>query len=61
MHKFLIALCAVIALGGCTILGPTAGDLKSDGANTDNILTYGMGYAQNRYSPLAQINKTNVK
>ncbi len=61
MHKFLIALCAVIALGGCTILGPTTGDLQRDGANTDNILTYGMGYAQNRYSPLAQINKTNVK
>ena len=33
----------------------------NDGKNTDNVLTYGMGYAQNRYSPLAQINKTNVK
>jgi alcohol dehydrogenase (cytochrome c) len=39
----------------------TDADLKSDGRNSDNVLTYGMGYAQNRYSPLAQINKSNVK
>ncbi len=36
-------------------------DLKNDGKNTDNVLTYGMGYHQNRYSPLRQINKRNVK
>src|SRR5262245_24522391 len=36
-------------------------DLKNDGKNSDNILTYGMGYAQNRYSTLTQIDKTNVK
>ena len=26
-------------------------DLKNDGKNTDNVLTYGMGYHLNRYSP----------
>src|SRR5713101_6600082 len=39
----------------------TLDDLKNDGRNPDNILTYGMGYAQQRYSPLNQINKANVK
>jgi len=39
----------------------TAADLNADGKNTDNVLTYGMGYHQNRYSPLKQINKQTVK
>jgi alcohol dehydrogenase (cytochrome c) len=43
------------------VYGQTLDDLKNDGKNTDNVLTYGMGYHQNRYSSLKQINKTNVK
>src|SRR5215468_3888889 len=39
----------------------TLDELKNDGKNTDNILTYGMGYSQHRFSPLKQIDKTNVK
>src|SRR5260370_1294484 len=41
----------------------TLDDLKKDGngGSTDNILTYGMGYHQQRYSPLKQINKQTVK
>jgi alcohol dehydrogenase (cytochrome c) len=39
----------------------TADDLKKDGANTDNVLTYGMGYGQQRFSKLSKINKSNVK
>jgi alcohol dehydrogenase (cytochrome c) len=39
----------------------TLDDLRNDGKNTDDILTYGMGYGQNRYSPLRQIDKSNVK
>lgn len=39
----------------------TSEDLKRDGANPDNILTYGMGYGQQRYSKLDKINKKNVK
>ncbi len=35
--------------------------LKNDGKNPDNILTYGMGYSLNRYSPLRQIDKVTVK
>lgn len=42
----------------------TDAELRADGTkagNTENVLTYGMGYHQNRYSPLNQINKSNVK
>ncbi len=44
-----------------TGVGPTDAELVGDAASTDNVLTYGMGYNQNRYSPLRQINKGNVK
>ena len=43
------------------LLFPILEDLKNDGRNTDNVLTYGMGYNANRYSTLKQINKRNVK
>jgi alcohol dehydrogenase (cytochrome c) len=36
-------------------------ELRNDGRNTDNVLTYGMGYSQNRYSRLDQITKRNVR
>jgi alcohol dehydrogenase (cytochrome c) len=39
----------------------TLDDLKNDGKNSDNTLTYGMGYQRHRYSPLNQINKSNLK
>jgi alcohol dehydrogenase (cytochrome c) len=39
----------------------TLNDLKNDGKNTDNVLTYGMGYHLQRFSPLKQIDKTNIK
>ena len=39
----------------------TMDDLKNDGKNTDNVLTFGMGYHQQRYSTLNQINKRNVR
>src|SRR5438876_5172400 len=32
-----------------------------NGGSADNVLTYGMGYHQQRYSPLKQINKSTVK
>ncbi|MEQ1772500.1 MAG: PQQ-dependent dehydrogenase, methanol/ethanol family [Burkholderiales bacterium] len=39
----------------------TAEDLLSDGKNTENVTTYGMGYDQKRYSPLRQINTSTIK
>jgi alcohol dehydrogenase (cytochrome c) len=39
----------------------TADELKKDAETPGDVLTYGMGYAQHRYSPLTQINRGNVK
>ena len=44
-----------------TGVGPTQAELVNAGKNTEDVLTYGMAYNQNRYSPLSQINKSNVK
>ena len=52
---------AAIFCGMTAASAQTLDELKNDGRNTDNVLTYGMGYHQNRYSPLAQINKGNVR
>ena len=35
-------------------------DLKNDHRTTGDVLTYGMGYANQRYSPLKAIDKANV-
>src|SRR5205823_1417514 len=62
MNTFASAACALLLLGS-GISAQTLDDLKKDGngGSTDNILTYGMGYHQQRYSPLKQINKQAVK
>ena len=39
----------------------TADDLKNAASNTQNVLTYGMSYSQQRFSPLTQINRDTVK
>jgi len=44
-----------------TAAGQSLDDLKNDGKNTENVLTYGMGYYQQRYSVLDQINKRTVR
>jgi alcohol dehydrogenase (cytochrome c) len=42
-------------------LAQTADDLKNDEKTPDNVLVYGMGYSGQRFSPLTQINKDNVR
>jgi len=59
--KFLASLAAIAALACAGASAQTLDDLKNDGKNTDNILTYGMGYHQQRYSRLNEINKQTVK
>src|SRR6266850_808051 len=39
----------------------TAEELLNDGKNTENVTTFGMGYDLKMYSPLKQINKSNIK
>jgi len=72
MKKLLIA---VALLAGCATTsteqasdqtpragpGPTQEELRSDGKNTENVTTFGMGYDLKMWSPLRQINKSNVK
>ena len=54
--------CAML-LGFWTALGltQTAEELVNDGKNTENVITQSMGYDRKNYSPLQQINKSNVK
>src|SRR5580658_7728876 len=42
-------------------LTQTTEDLVNDGKNTENVTTQSMGYDRKSYSPLRQIDKTNVK
>ena len=56
--RMVAVLAAAVAL---PVYAQTLEELKNDGKNTDNVLIYGMGYHQNRYSSLKQINKSNVK
>src|SRR6516225_1826345 len=57
-----IWLCTTL-LGSWAMLGlaQTTQELINDAKNTDNVTTESMGYDRKSYSPLAQINKSNVK
>ena len=39
----------------------TAEELRNPGKNTDNVITQGLGYDLKNYSPLDQINRSNVR
>jgi alcohol dehydrogenase (cytochrome c) len=60
MKKFW--LCAVL-LGFWPSLGlaQTTEELVNDGKNTENVITQSMGFDRKSYSPLKEINKSNVK
>jgi len=59
--KRLLTVAAVLGLLSGPAFAQNANDLKGDAQSTDSVLTYGMGYGQQRYSPLKQINKDTVK
>ncbi|HEV8416173.1 MAG TPA: PQQ-dependent dehydrogenase, methanol/ethanol family [Bryobacteraceae bacterium] len=57
-----IRLCAtLLGLGSVPGWTQTTQDLVNDGKNTENVTTHSMGYDRKSYSPLKQINKSNVK
>jgi alcohol dehydrogenase (cytochrome c) len=57
-----IWLCAtLLGLGAAPGFAQTTQDLVNDGKNTENVITQSMGYDRKSYSPLKQINKSNVK
>src|SRR5580692_1317249 len=58
--KKVLACAALVALWAAPGFGQTTEELNSDGKNTDNVLTQSMGYSRKSYSPLHQINKSNV-
>ena len=61
--RHLLVGAALLAACSFTVQAQTQQDLNRDGAggSTDNVLTYGMGYHQQRHSPLKQVNKETVK
>jgi len=52
---------ALLAFWPALGFAQTAEELINDGKNTDNVTTQSMGYDRKSYSPLKQINKSNVK
>ena len=59
MKRIFIALAFAVAPAALT--AQTAQDLIKDQDTPGDVLTYGMGYGQQRYSKLTQIGKTSVK
>lgn len=51
---------AVLLTSG-SALAQTAEQLKNDHNTPGDVLTYGMGYSHQRFSPLTRINRDNVK
>jgi alcohol dehydrogenase (cytochrome c) len=55
-------LCAMLlGLWAWPGMAQTTEELVNDGKNPENVLTQSMGYDRKSYSPLQQINKSNVK
>jgi alcohol dehydrogenase (cytochrome c) len=51
----------LLGLGAALGLAQTTEDLVNDSKNTENVTTASMGYDRKSYSPLKQIDKSNVK
>lgn len=62
MTPIVFALVLVTCLASpCRALAQSVEDLQDDAKTTADVLVYGMGYGQNRYSPLDQVNRDTVK
>ena len=62
MRTFVFAV-ALVAATSTSVHAQTHEELVRDGngGSTDHVLTYGMGYHQQRYSPLKDVNKQTVR
>ena len=58
--KRILVCAALLGLCAAPVLSQTTEDLNNDGKNTENVLTQSMGYDRKSYSPLKQINKSNI-
>ncbi len=55
-------LIATLLLSVCASLhAQTAEEILNKSGNTDNVLSFGMGYDLKMWSPLAQINRSNIR
>ncbi len=61
MIKAAILVALLSAAAPALGLAQTVEDLKNDERTPGDVLTYGMGYSQQRYSPLTHVNRDNVK
>src|SRR5579864_3142690 len=59
--KKLWLLATLLGLWAGPGLAQTTDDLVNDGKNTENVTTQSMGYDRRSYSPLKQINTSNIK
>src|SRR6478736_2624448 len=59
--KRLWLIAAVICLWSTLPFAQSHEELVNDGKNTENVLTQSMGYDRKNFSPLSQINKSNVR
>jgi alcohol dehydrogenase (cytochrome c) len=61
LNRFLAAVLAIAPLAASgPALAQSATDLLNDHRTAGDVLTYGMGYNNQRYSALKSINKSNV-
>lgn len=60
LTRWLVAGAALATLAGAPVLAQSDAALKADAATPGDVLTYGMGYNNQRYSPLKQINTKNA-
>src|SRR5262247_3322691 len=63
MAQLFAGAAVLLAAVATSTQAQTQQDLLRDGngGSTDNVLTYGMGYHQQRYSPLTQIDRSTIK
>ena len=54
---FSCALALAVATAASGAAAQSLADLRNDAATPANVTTYGMGWGQQRYSPLRQINE----
>ncbi|MGZ5166673.1 MAG: outer membrane protein assembly factor BamB family protein, partial [Burkholderiales bacterium] len=59
MNKSLLGL--LLSAFCSVVIAQTTQELVSNGKNTENVTVFGMGYDLKMYSPLKQINKSNIK
>lgn len=60
MNKILLCL-VLLGFSAAPALSQTTEELNNDGKNPENVLTQSMGYDRKSYSPLNQINKSNIE